>query len=187
MRMKILIICNCATGLEIFRGMLIRKLVKEGNVVTAIVPQTNDKKEKDAEDGLKKMRCNLIRIPIERRGMNPFRDIQLFLEYYRTVKKIKPELVITYTIKPNIYGGLVCRLLKIPYVANITGLGTAFQNKGLLCHLVSGMDKLALKMQRLYFLKMLRIEMLLLKRRLFRRIRHMCWQELVWILNTFII
>ena len=84
MRMKILIICNCATGLEIFRGMLIRKLVKEGNVVTAIVPQTNDKKEKDAEDGLKKMRCNLIRIPIERRGMNPFRDIQLFLEYYRT-------------------------------------------------------------------------------------------------------
>ena len=95
-RMKILIICNCATGLEIFRGMLIRKLVKEGNVVTAIVPQTNDKKEKDAEDGLKKMRCNLIRIPIERRGMNPFRDIQLFLEYYRTVKKIKPELVITY-------------------------------------------------------------------------------------------
>ena len=101
MRMKILIICNCATGLEIFRGMLIRKLVKEGNVVTAIVPQTNDKKEKDAEDGLKKMRCNLIRIPIERRGMNPFRDIQLFLEYYRTVKKIKPELVITYTIKVN--------------------------------------------------------------------------------------
>ncbi len=143
--MKILIICNCATGLEIFRGMLIRKLVKEGNVVTAIVPQTNDKKEKDAEDGLKKMRCNLIRFPIERRGMNPFRDIQLFLEYYRTVKKIKPELVITYTIKPNIYGGLVCRLLKIPYVANITGLGTAFQNKGLLCHMVSGMYKLALK------------------------------------------
>ena len=151
MRMKILIICNCATGLEIFRGMLIRKLVKEGNVVTAIVPQTNDKKEKDAEDGLKKMRCNLIRIPIERRGMNPFRDIQLFLEYYRTVKKIKPELVITYTIKPNIYGGLVCRLLKIPYVANITGLGTAFQNKGLLCHLVSGMYKLALKNAKVVF------------------------------------
>lgn len=151
MRMKILIICNCATGLEIFRGMLIRKLVKEGNVVTAIVPQTNDKKEKDAEDGLKKMRCNLIRIPIERRGMNPFRDIQLFLEYYRTVKKIKPELVITYTIKPNIYGGLVCRLLKIPYVANITGLGTAFQNKGLLCHMVSGMYKLALKNAKVVF------------------------------------
>ena len=152
MRMKILIICNCATGLEIFRGMLIRKLVKEGNVVTAIVPQTNDKKEKDAEDGLKKMRCNLIRIPIERRGMNPFRDIQLFLEYYRTVKKIKPELVITYTIKPNIYGGLVCRLLKIPYVANITGLGTAFQNKGLLCHMVSGMYKLALKNAKVVFI-----------------------------------
>ena len=151
MRMKILIICNCATGLEIFRGMLIQKLVKERNVVSAIVPQTNDKKETDAEDGLKKIHCNLIRIPIERRGMNPFRDIQLFLEYYRTVKKIKPELVITYTIKPNIYGGLVCRLLKIPYVANITGLGTAFQNKGLLCRLVSEMYKLALKNAKVVF------------------------------------
>lgn len=78
MRMKILIICNCATGLEIFRGMLIRKLVKEGNVVTAIVPQTNDKKEKDAEDGLKKMCCNLIRIPIERRGMIHFMIYSFF-------------------------------------------------------------------------------------------------------------
>ena len=59
--------------------------------------------------------------------------------------------MITYTIKPNIYGGLVCRLLKIPYVANITGLGTAFQNKGLLCHLVSGMYKLALKNAKVVF------------------------------------
>lgn len=149
--MKILIICNCATGLEIFRGMLIQKLVKERNVVSAIVPQTNDKNETDAEDGLKKMHCNLIRIPIERRGMNPFRDIQLFLEYYRTVKKIKPELVITYTIKPNIYGGLVCRLLKIPYAANITGLGTAFQDKGMLCHLVTRMYKVALKKAKVVF------------------------------------
>lgn len=149
--MKILIICNCATGLEVFRGMLIQKLVKERNVVSAIVPQTNDKKETDAEDGLKKMHCNLIRIPIERRGMNPFRDIQLLLEYYRTVKEIKPELVITYTIKPNIYGGLVCRLLKIPYAANITGLGTAFQDKGMLCHLVTRMYKVALKKAKVVF------------------------------------
>ena len=42
---------------------------------------------------------------------------------------MRPDLVITYTIKPNIYGGSVCRLLSVPYVVNITGLGTAFQKK----------------------------------------------------------
>lgn len=59
--------------------------------------------------------------------------------------------MITYTIKPNIYGGLVCRLLKIPYAANITGLGTAFQDKGMLCHLVTRMYKIALKKAKVVF------------------------------------
>ena len=73
------------------------------------------------------------------------------LDYYRIVKKINPELVIAYTIKPNIYGGLVCRLLKVPYAVNITGLGTAFQDKSLLCHLVTGMYKVALKKAKVVF------------------------------------
>ena len=148
--MKILIICNCATGLEIFRGMLIQELVKK-SIVSAIVPQTNDKKEIDAEDRIKKMHCNLIRIPMERRGMNPFHDLKLMREYYRVIKNMRPELVITYTIKPNIYGGLVCRLLEIPYAVNITGLGTAFQNNGMLCYLVSKMYKFALKKAKVVF------------------------------------
>lgn len=149
--MRILIICNCATGLEVFRGMLIQELVKRRNIVNAIVPQTDDKNEIDAEERIKLMHCDLIRIPIERRGINPIRDLQLMLGYYRTVKKMKPDLVITYTIKPNIYGGLVCRLLKIPYVANITGLGTAFQNKGMLNRLVAMMYKVALKKAKVVF------------------------------------
>ena len=58
---------------------------------------------------------------------------------------MKPDLVLTYTIKPNIYGGMVCRMLKVPYVVNITGLGTAFQGNGMLKKLVTGMYKSALK------------------------------------------
>ena len=143
--MNILIICNCSIGLERFRGMLIQELVRNGNIVKAIVPQSDEQKEADAENSLKKMKCGLKRVPMERRGMNPIKDLSLFREYYMTVKKMKPNLVITYTIKPNIYGGIACRLLRTPYVVNITGLGTAFQNDGILRKMVTIMYRAALR------------------------------------------
>lgn len=149
--MKILIICNCSTGLETFRGMLIQELTKKGNIICAIVPQTDEKKEIDAEKRIEKMHCELTRIPMERRGMNPVHDFSLILEYHKIIKKMKPDLVITYTIKPNIYGGFICRLLKVPYAVNITGLGTAFQENGMLRHLVIGMYKRALKKVKIVF------------------------------------
>lgn len=144
-KMKILIICNYSSGLYTFRGMLIQELIKKGHTVKAIVPKLDDEHEKRAENNLKKMHCALKRVPMERRGMNPLRDFGLMKEYYKTVKKMQPNLVLTYTIKPNIYGGMVCRALKIPYVVNITGLGTAFQKDGMLKKLVTAMYKVALK------------------------------------------
>lgn len=144
-KMNILIICNYSSGLYTFRGMLIQELIKQGHTVKAIVPKLDDENEKKAENNLKKMHCAIKRIPMERRGMNPVKDLGLMRAYYATVKKIQPDLVLTYTIKPNIYGGMVCRLLKVPYIVNITGLGTAFQGNGLLKQLVTGMYKIALK------------------------------------------
>lgn len=149
--MRVLIICNCSTGLEVFRGMLIQELVKRGNTVQAIVPESDEKKEVDAENRIEKMNCKLKRISIERRGMNPIRDLKLLYEYYKTIKKMQPDLVITYTIKPNIYGGFASRMLKVPYAVNITGLGTAFQNEGMLKKLVIGMYKVALKKAKVVF------------------------------------
>ena len=64
---------------------------------------------------------------------------------------MKPDLVITYTIKPNIYGGMVCRFLKIPYAVNITGLGTAFQNDGMLRKMVTFLYKAALRKAKVVF------------------------------------
>lgn len=144
-RMQILIICNYSSGLYTFRGMLIQELIKQGHTVKAIVPELDDENEKKAENKLKRMHCALKRIPMERRGMNPVKDLGLMRAYYQTVKKMKPDMAFTYTIKPNIYGGIVCRTLKIPYVVNITGLGTAFQGNGMLKKLVTQMYKTALK------------------------------------------
>lgn len=149
--MKILIICNYSSGLYTFRGMLIQELIKKGHTVNAIIPETEEEHEKKAENDLKRLQCGLKRIPMERRGMNPLHDIKLMLEYKKTIKKFKPDMVLTYTIKPNIYGGLACRNLKVPYVVNITGLGTAFQKDGMLKKLVVTMYKTALKKAKVVF------------------------------------
>lgn len=143
--MNILIICNCASGLEVFRGMLIRELVKEGNTVSAIVPLVDNEKEWTSEKQIEEMDCRLIRIPMERRGMNPIHDLKLIIAYACAIKQERPDIVITYTIKPNAYGGIACRLLHVPYAANITGLGTAFQNDGMLRKFVTLLYKVALK------------------------------------------
>ena len=79
--MKILIICNCTTGLERFRGMLIEKLIEQKNRVSVIVPVSDEEKELAAEKRIEKMSCKLIRISMERRGMNPVRDFSLFHHY----------------------------------------------------------------------------------------------------------
>ena len=80
----------------------------------------------------KKMGCEYFDVPMfERRGKNPIRELSLIREYRRLLKKIRPDVVLTYTIKPNLYGGFVCGRLKIPFIANITGLGTAVEAKGI--------------------------------------------------------
>lgn len=127
--MNILIIANNDEGLYLFRRMLISRLLKNNQVCIAL-PYG-----KRVED-LKSLGCRFYETVMERRGMNPIKDVSLFMRYCRIVKQVKPGLVITYTIKPNIYGGIVCRLKKIPYAVNITGLGTAFENRGMLNRLV---------------------------------------------------
>ena len=64
-------------------------------------------------------------------GMNPKTDFRLFLTYRELLKAERPDMVITYSIKPNVYGGLACRMAGVPYCANVQGLGTAFQKRDL--------------------------------------------------------
>lgn len=149
--MKILVICNCASGLYDFRGMLLNKLIALGNEVVAIVPSTDLQLEQKAEQSLGSDNISVIHIPMERRGMNPFKDCQLLLAYCKTVREMEPGLVITYTIKPNAYGGIACRLCHVPYAANITGLGTAFQNDGMLRKFVTFLYKVALRKAKVVF------------------------------------
>ena len=96
--------------------------------------------------------CNrLIQTEFDRRGINPIKDLRLLMTYARIVREERPDLVISYTIKPNIYGGIVSRFRGVPYAVNITGLGSVFEKRGLLQKLVILLYKISLKKARVIF------------------------------------
>ena len=140
---KILILTNHSYMLYRFRLELIQALMKSHEVVLSM-PFVGHEEDFQALG----LRC--IETDIDRRGINPATDLRLFYTYQRLLKEEKPDLVITYSIKPNIYGGLACRIAGVPYCANVQGLGTAFQRKGL-AQFVTVLYKLALGKARTVF------------------------------------
>lgn len=143
--MKVLILANNDIGLYKFRKELIQRLLERKNAVYLSLPLG------EYVSQLEDMGCGFIDTNIDRRGINPKTDLKLLLFYKKIIKKVKPDLVLTYTIKPNIYGGMVCRFLKVPYAVNITGLGTAFQKEGVVKKLVIGLYRVALKKAKVVF------------------------------------
>jgi glycosyltransferase involved in cell wall biosynthesis len=142
--MQILILANHSGGLYDFRKDLIAELKTHASVAVA-VPHN------DRWDELNGLADRVIELPIDRRGMNPLHDGKLFRQYRAILGEIKPDLVLTYTIKPNIYGGLACRMAHIPYAVNITGLGSAIENGGWLKNFVLALYRPALKGARVVF------------------------------------
>lgn len=145
MSKKVVVIGNCSSGMYDFRHELIAELVKKDCAITALTPF--DTKVED----LRALGIEVIETPMNRRGINPVEDLKLLLLYRKLLKKLQPDLVITYTIKPNVYGGFASSLLRIPYAVNITGLGTAFQNDGLLRKIVTRMYKLGCRKANVVF------------------------------------
>ena len=141
--MKILIVTNHSFMLWQFRRELIGELLKEHEVVIS-VPFG------DHIEDFKKLGCRMIDTELDRRGINPVKDLTLYRTYHRLLKAEKPDLVITYSIKPNIYAGFACRQLGIPDCVNVQGLGTAFQ-KPVLADVVTVMYKTALKKAKAVF------------------------------------
>lgn len=142
--MRILILANNDVGLYQFRRELIEKLLEKNEVFISLP-------DGELVKPLVETGCKFIETPVDRRGINPITDFGLIIKYYKIIKQLKPDMVITYTIKPNVYGGFVCRMLETNYAANITGLGTAFQNEGLLKKIVTVMYKVACKKAKVVF------------------------------------
>lgn len=96
-------------------------------------------------DELKSLGCTFIDTPVDRRGTNPAADFKLIIFYRKIISEIRPDIVLTYTVKPNIYGGIACAVTGTPNIASITGLGTSVDNAGALQRLVFSLYKTGLK------------------------------------------
>lgn len=82
-------------------------------------------------DPLIKKGCEHYDIQLDRHGLNPLHELKLLIQYRKVIRKIRPDFVLTFTLKPNSYAGLVCRFEKIPYIPNVTGLGNPIKNGGI--------------------------------------------------------
>lgn len=143
--MRILILSNSSEGLYQFRYELISELLDNHKVyISAPFGEYVDE--------FVKMNCNFIDTDISKHGTNPFEDIKLLNCYIKTIRRIKPDIIFTYTIKPNVYGGIAAQICSVPYVANITGLGSAIENGGILQKISLFLYRIGLKnAQKVFF------------------------------------
>lgn len=138
---NILILTNSMIGLYGFRKEVVNAIMESGFRVWISTP--NDEESKFSY--FKALGCEMVETPLDRRGKNPLHDFVLLRYYYRLMRELKPVAVLTYTIKPNVYGGIAARWAKIPQLANITGLGTAVENPGPLQKMTIAMYRFGLK------------------------------------------
>lgn len=140
---KILIVTNHSYMFYQFRKELLEKLLEKYEIILSM-PFVGH------EDDFMRMGCRCIETAIDRRKINPLTDFRLLKFYDKIIREERPEKVITYSIKPNIYAGIICSYRRIPYYANVQGLGTAFQKKTLAC-LVGILYKVAFRKARAVF------------------------------------
>lgn len=130
MNKTVLVLANNSGGLFRFRKELLSELIQLNHKVIVSTPFDDHVSE------LLDMGIVLVETKINRRGMNPITDLNLILQYKKLIKMWKPDNIITYTIKPNLYGGLVASRYNIPFSINITGLGSVFQQDNIIRKMV---------------------------------------------------
>ena len=146
MKKKVLFLVNHDVVIYNFRLELVERLLNDGYEVHISSPYG------ERIEDLKSLGAIFHEINMNRHGMNPFQEIELLLAYRKLMKEIKPDIVLGYTFKPNIYGAIAAREKNIPFVANITGLGTAVENPGLSQKISIVLYKVAFKkIQRVFF------------------------------------
>lgn len=126
MKKRILILVNHEIVIYNFRRELVDALLEQGYEVYISSPY-GKKLDYFIEKG-----CIFKEISIDRHGINPFKDLRIIRTYKKLIREIKPYCILTYTIKPNLYGAIAAKRTQVHVIANITGLGTAVENGGIL-------------------------------------------------------
>ncbi len=136
---KVLILSNHFITLYNFRKELISELVKSGHEVFISMPENEDNKY------FSDMGCKIIETSVDRRGINPVKDLGLVLKYIKIIKDVGPSIIFSYTIKPNIYGSIASNITKNKQISNITGTGGTFLKKNFVSEIAKYLYKISIK------------------------------------------
>jgi glycosyltransferase involved in cell wall biosynthesis len=121
----IVITVNAAWNLLNYRTAIIAMLQEEGHRVTLLAPRD------DTAPALEALGCDFVHLAMTRRGKSPTTEAGVLARTYRALRDLKPDAVISFTIKNNIYAGIACRRLAIPFLPNVSGRGAVFVDGGL--------------------------------------------------------
>lgn len=124
--MRIAIVLNTSWNIYNFRSGLIQSLQAAGHEIIAIAPEDNYSQFLEED-----LNCKFYAIHMAKKSTNPFKDLYLLWQLLKLYARLKPDVVLQFTIKPNIYGALAASLLGIPTINNVCGLGTMFLRKGI--------------------------------------------------------
>lgn len=145
---RILILGNSKLVVFGFRGELIKRLVSDGYKVTVSFPNGpfGNGEEISRQNG-----CKFIETKIDRRRTNPFKDALLLLKYIAIIRREKPDFVLAYTVKCDVYGGIACRIMHTAFLANITGIGKGLAERGFIQKILILLYRSSLKKARVVF------------------------------------
>lgn len=130
MKKRVLLAGSSEVSICNFRKELVERLLDEDFEVIVSSPYGSKFDELIAKG------CIFEDTPMNRRSKDIFKDVSLFITYLKILREHKPDLIITYTIKPNLYACLAAMMMHIPYIMNITGLGTEIERDGLTGHIL---------------------------------------------------
>ena len=137
--MHILITVNAAWNVLNFRRPLVEAMIADGHSVTVLAPRD------DSVAALERLGCRFLPLEMSVKGLNPMQDVKLIGRMRKIFRKERPDAIFSYTIKNNIFGALAARTLGIPFIPNVTGLGTAFLSGGFLQRIAEGLYRRAFR------------------------------------------
>lgn len=141
MQKKIIFLASCPLSLINFRLHLMQEFLARNYQVVAIAPFDAEIKKQ-----LTILNIKFIATPLARNGINPFKDLWHIVKLFRLIKKEDPELILSYTIKPVIYGSFTAKLAQVPYIYSmITGTGYAFTESNFISKIIGLIAKKMLR------------------------------------------
>jgi glycosyltransferase involved in cell wall biosynthesis len=143
--MRIAIVLNTSWNIYNFRMNFVKALLSEGHVVHTIAPHD------DYTHHLTEAGCIHHDLKMDSRGANPIKDSLLIFELLAKYRTIKPDVILHFTIKPNVYGTLAAALLRIPTINNVCGLGTIFLKKNWVSSIAINLYKFAFRFPKKVF------------------------------------